>query len=104
MQSRRPFLYLIGLATSAAIVSSTANATPAPIPEPMPLVSLRIGTVLSFPGNPPPGWLLCDGRAISRTYYAELFEVLDTSYGTGDGVTTFNLPTLTQQSIYSGVE
>jgi hypothetical protein len=37
-------------------------------------------------------WLLCDGSAISRTTYAELFAVIGTTYGVGDGTTTFNLP------------
>ena len=42
----------------------------------------------------PVGWLLCDGAAVSRTIYANLFSVISTTYGTGDGSTTFNLPNL----------
>ncbi len=38
------------------------------------------------------GWMKCDGRAVSRTTYALLFEVIGTTFGTGDGSTTFNLP------------
>ena len=38
------------------------------------------------------GWLLCDGRAISRETYAELFNIIGTQFGVGDGSTTFNLP------------
>ncbi len=38
------------------------------------------------------GWLKCDGRSISRNDYSELFAVIGTSFGSGDGVTTFNLP------------
>lgn len=38
------------------------------------------------------GWLLCDGTAVSRTTYANLFARLGTLYGLGDGSTTFNLP------------
>lgn len=40
----------------------------------------------------PSGWLLCDGSAKSRTDYARLFAAIGTTFGTGDGVTTFNLP------------
>src|SRR5215467_6824657 len=40
----------------------------------------------------PLGWILCDGAAISRTTYAALFAVIGTTYGVGDGSTTFNLP------------
>lgn len=39
-------------------------------------------------------WLLCDGTAVSRTTYAALFTALGTTYGTGDGSTTFNVPDL----------
>lgn len=38
------------------------------------------------------GWLKCDGRAISRTVFSELFEEIGTSFGVGNGSTTFNLP------------
>lgn len=40
----------------------------------------------------PPGWLFCDGSAVSRARYAGLFANVGTSYGVGDGSTTFNLP------------
>lgn len=40
----------------------------------------------------PSGWLLCQGQAVSRTTYAALFAAIGTSYGAGDGATTFNLP------------
>ena len=38
------------------------------------------------------GWLLCNGAAVSRTTYADLYAVIGTKFGTGDGSTTFNLP------------
>jgi microcystin-dependent protein len=44
--------------------------------------------------NPPAGWLICDGRELSRSAYANLFAVIGTTYGVGDGSTTFNLPDL----------
>lgn len=42
----------------------------------------------------PNGWKLCDGSAISRSTYSDLFAIIGTTYGTGDGSTTFNLPNL----------
>ena len=38
------------------------------------------------------GWLICDGRELDRKEYAELFAIIGTSFGAGDGKTTFNLP------------
>lgn len=54
-----------------------------------------IGTISVFSGAiPPAGYLICDGSAISRTTYSELFSIIGTTYGSGDGSTTFNLPNL----------
>lgn len=56
------------------------------------------GVMLPFAGNQariPSGWFQCDGRAISRTLYPALFAAIDTTYGNGNGTTTFNLPDLT---------
>lgn len=51
------------------------------------------GTILPFGGSKAPsGYLLCDGAQVSRTTYAALFAVIGTTYGNGDGVTTFHLP------------
>lgn len=59
-----------------------------------------IGTIFAFAGNDiPAGYLPCNGGAISRTTYADLFAVIGTTYGTGDGSTTFNLPNLTDKFI-----
>lgn len=53
------------------------------------------GSMLNFAGaTAPEGWLLCDGRAVSRSTYRRLFEVIGTSWGSGDGAATFNLPDL----------
>lgn len=57
--------------------------------------SAPTGTIVMFGGSvAPAGWLLCDGSPVSRTTYAALWGVLGTSYGSGDTVTTFNLPDL----------
>ena len=56
--------------------------------------SLPIGSMIPFGSqeNIPSNWKICDGSAVSRETYAELFDVIGTSYGAGDGSTTFNLP------------
>lgn len=59
------------------------------------LESAPVGSILGFGGSTAPqDWLICDGSAISRTQYSELFEIIGTTYGAGDGSTTFNLPDL----------
>jgi microcystin-dependent protein len=45
----------------------------------------------------PTGWLLCNGQAVSRTTFADLFAAIDTTYGIGDGSTTFNVPDMRQR-------
>lgn len=51
------------------------------------------GAILMYGGAAAPsGWLLCNGSAVSRTTYADLFAVVGTTFGVGDGSTTFNLP------------
>lgn len=52
-----------------------------------------VGALQMFAGATAPSyWLICDGSAVSRTTYASLFDAIGTTYGTGDGSTTFNLP------------
>lgn len=63
-----------------------------------------IGAMMVWPGNSgsgpitpggyPSNWHLCDGAAISRTTYATLFSLIGTTFGVGDGSTTFNLPNI----------
>lgn len=53
------------------------------------------GIVIPFAGSvAPEGYLLCDGSAVSRSTYADLFEAIGTTYGSGDSSTTFNVPDL----------
>lgn len=47
----------------------------------------------------PSGFLLCDGQAVSRSTYAALFAIISTTYGVGDGTTTFNVPDLRDRTI-----
>jgi microcystin-dependent protein len=61
-------------------------------------IVMPIGSVVPYAGSTTPtnkGWLLCDGSAVSRTTYAALFALISTTYGIGDGSTTFNLPDCT---------
>ncbi len=53
------------------------------------------GTIVAFGGSKPPaGWLPCDGASLDRNHYARLFAAIGTSWGNGDGSTTFNVPDL----------
>jgi microcystin-dependent protein len=62
------------------------------------------GIISAFAGvNAPAGWLMCFGQAVSRTEYAGLFTALSTTYGSGDGTTTFNIPDLRGRAI-AGVD
>lgn len=59
------------------------------------IVTSPAGTVIQFAGSSAPaGYLKANGNAVSRTTYAALFAAIGTTYGTGDGSTTFNLPDL----------
>lgn len=57
------------------------------------ITGVPTGTILPFAGNTiPEGFLACNGAAISRTTYANLYAKIGTTYGTGDGSSTFNVP------------
>jgi microcystin-dependent protein len=74
------------IATTAFVIAEISNRATAAIP---------VGMISPY-GNatPPSGWLVCDGSAVSRSTYSDLFNVISTTYGSGDGSTTFNLPDL----------
>ena len=62
--------------------------------------NIPTGVVMAWTTNvPPSGWLLCDGSAVSRTAYSRLFSIIGSTYGAGDGSTTFNLPDLRARAI-----
>lgn len=53
------------------------------------------GMMVPYPGSSAPsGWLLCDGAAVSRATYSDLYSVIGVTYGIGDGASTFNVPNL----------
>ena len=55
----------------------------------------EVGAIKPWPkAAAPSGYLLCDGGAVSRTTYADLFAIISTTYGSGDGSSTFNVPDL----------
>lgn len=57
--------------------------------------TLPVGAIMPFGSDTiPDNWLLCNGQAVSRTDYQELFNTIGITYGSGDGFTTFNLPDL----------
>ena len=89
---------VIELATSAEVIAGTDTAravTPAGL-----RAALPAGVMMPFAGKTvPSGWLLCNGAAVSRTTYANLFAAIGTAWGTGDGSTTFNLPDLNERFI-----
>lgn len=58
---------------------------------------LPAGMIVPFAGpveNIPVGWLLCDGRTVSRSEYINLYDAIGVAWGEGNGTTTFNLPDL----------
>ena len=73
-------------ATSGGVAVATATEVAAAVPA---------GAVMTFAMNTAPtGWLKANGAAVSRTTYAALFSAIGTTFGAGDGSTTFNLPDL----------
>ena len=84
-------------AETAAGGNNTKAVTPAALKAALPTLSTNIpvGGIIQFGGAlAPTGYLKCDGAIVSRTTYADLFAVIGTIYGIGDGVTTFKLPNI----------
>lgn len=86
-------------------LDSDANLNPTTLYQNVALalqqMGIQTGMVVAFSANSAPknGFLLCNGSAVSRTTYADLFAKIGTTYGSGDGSTTFNLPNLTDRFI-----
>ena len=62
------------------------------------------GAIMYFSNTVPPNgnWLVCNGQAVSRQSYANLFNAIGTRFGAGNGSTTFNLPYLLDRTIWGG--
>lgn len=83
------------LAVGADKTVLVADSTSEPVGMKWDFVGVPTGVVNPFAGSAAPsGWLLCEGQAVSRTTYSALFAVLGTTYGVGDGSTTFTLPNM----------
>ena len=64
---------------------------------------MKPGMLMPYAGSQAPtGWLICDGSAVSRTIYSDLFSVIGTTYGSGDGGTTFNIPNFINKTFWGG--
>jgi microcystin-dependent protein len=80
------------MATASATSLATSESIKAYVDSE---IGIPTGTVSAFAGSSAPtGYALCDGSAVNRTTQAALFAVIGTTYGVGDGSTTFNLPDL----------
>ena len=85
-----PSLTVSGALTADTVTSSVGDL------DTLVRSACPVGSIMPFAGSSSPDatWLVCDGSAISRTTYAALFAVLGTTYGSGDGSTTFNIPNM----------
>lgn len=80
------------LLEDALAAQSAAEAAQAAA-EAASIAAKQTGQVVPFAMNSAPlGWLECNGAAVSRATYADLFSLIGTTYGVGDGSTTFNVP------------
>ena len=67
--------------------------------------TLPIGAIMPYTSKTTPSnWLPCNGQAVSRTTYADLFAIIGEQYGSGDGSTTFNVPDLNDYKVRIGYD
>ncbi|MDQ7987292.1 tail fiber protein [Pseudomonas sp. G34] len=106
---------VVALAAKAALVSPAFTGTPTAATPPLGNSSTRLattefvqdnstpkGTVAHFAmSSPPAGWLKANGAAVSRATYSDLFAAIGTTFGAGNGSSTFNLPDLRGEFIRS---
>lgn len=102
-QSQIDTLVVAGAPLATTIIKGRVKLSTAPADANEPIavgdndtrLVVQSGLINLWPtSTAPSGWLFCRGQAVSRTTYAALFAVLSTTYGVGDGSTTFNLPNL----------
>lgn len=81
----------LGSGSVTTVKIADGNVTPAKLSAAV----LPPGLIMEYgAASAPAGWLLCDGTAVSRTTYAALFAIIATTFGVGDGSSTFNVPDL----------
>jgi microcystin-dependent protein len=87
--------------SAPAVAGSNTLTLPAATSTVATLLDIPTGVLMPYAGtSAPTGFLLCAGQAVSRTTYAGLFSIIGTTYGTGDGSTTFNLPDLRGRAVF----
>jgi len=85
----------VATGTAAQVLTSNGAGAAPTFQDAAAAPGVPAGSVFWFGANSPPtGYLECDGSAISRTTYADLFTAISTTWGVGDGSTTFNIPDL----------
>jgi microcystin-dependent protein len=83
----------IGTTPDTAMSDSSINSVQNKVVKEYVDSKILIGEIKLYGGSIlPTGFLRCDGSAVSRTTYADLFSVIGVSFGSGDGISTFNLP------------
>lgn len=86
----------VGVDADGKLVKS-GGAGPAPVPGATPLGGIIIWPAL--PNQLPVDFRECNGQALSRTVYSDLFDLIGTTYGAGDGGTSFNLPNMQTRTV-----
>lgn len=102
MANKGDMEYLNGSSSPASLAAPAdgtyAVAWASQVPSWSAIPTVPSGVILAYGGSSAPsGYLLCDGSAVSRAGQAALFAAIGTTYGAGDGSTTFNLPDLRQR-------
>ena len=91
----KPWTHGMMTADGTRMFDSTVGSEGAWRATPIPAGGLPAGSIIQWSSNTaPPNWFICDGSAVSRALWPSLFAVIGTTYGAGDGSTTFNLPDL----------
>lgn len=90
----------VGWAISSTVLFFSPGSIFTPNKASIDFLASVTGVILPYGGSAAPtGFLLCDGTAVSRTTYANLFAIISTTFGVGDGSTTFNVPNLAGRTV-----